>query len=109
MRAMTKAEAGERTAYYNSRVEHYRTMGEDYGDSIRWAIEDTRVTFDGPSDEEAAAQAEAEAAAERAYERSLEDRGYWEAQAQDDYEAAHGVIGFIEAWQLASPETAPRN
>jgi hypothetical protein len=45
--------------------------------------------------------------AEMAYERRLEDRGYWEAQAQDAYEARNGVIGFREAWHLASPDTCP--
>jgi hypothetical protein len=106
MQAMTKAEANERTAYYESRVEHYRAAGEDYGDSVRWAIDDTKAYFDYLEYQDQ--EAEAEAAAERAYERKLEDAGYEDAQAQDDYEAAHGVVDFITAWQLASPETAPR-
>lgn len=46
-------------------------------------------------------------AAEQAYERHLEDSGYDDARAQDDYEARNGVVGFIEAWHLASPETCP--
>lgn len=41
--------------------------------------------------------------AERAAERHLEDRGYDEARAQDDYEARHGVIGFAEAYRMACP------
>lgn len=47
------------------------------------------------------------AAAEQAYERHLENRGYGEARAQADYEARNGVVGFIEAWHLASPDTCP--
>lgn len=47
------------------------------------------------------------AAAELAAERHLEDRGYWAARAQEDYEARNGVIGFREAWHLESPETCP--
>lgn len=45
--------------------------------------------------------------AEAAYERHLEDRGYDEARAQEDYEARNGVIGFIEAWHIQSPHTCP--
>lgn len=56
---------------------------------------------------EGQAQAEAESAAELAYERKLEDAGWQEATAQDDYEARNGVVGFIESWHLASPETCP--
>lgn len=37
-------------------------------------------------------QAEADIRAELAYEQHLEDRGYWEARAQEDYEQRHGVI-----------------
>lgn len=48
-----------------------------------------------------------EQAAEAAYERHLEDRGYWEAQAQDDYEARLGIPSFTEAWHAASPDTCP--
>lgn len=54
-------------------------------------------------------QAEFDAAAERANERALEDRGYWESQAQDDYERRNGVIDFIDAWCMESPETCPRH
>lgn len=46
----------------------------------------------------------AEQAAELAYERHLEDRGYWDARAQDDYEERHGVISFSDAWDMACPE-----
>jgi len=34
----------------------------------------------------------AECEAELANERSFEDRGYWEARAQDDWEARNGVV-----------------
>lgn len=57
--------------------------------------------------EEAQAQANAELAAELAYERHLEDRGWQEALLQEQVEAARGVIGFREAWHLASPDTCP--
>jgi hypothetical protein len=40
---------------------------------------------------EMAAEQEAEAAIERAYERHLEDRGWYEAQLQDEMEARMGV------------------
>jgi hypothetical protein len=33
----------------------------------------------------------AELAAEQGYERYLEDRGYWDARAQEDHERAMGV------------------
>lgn len=49
------------------------------------------------------AQAAAEHAAELAMERALEDRGYWDARAQEDHEAAHGVIQFDEAYRMACP------
>lgn len=49
------------------------------------------------------AQVEAELAAEAALERSLEDRGYWEARAQEDYEERHGVISFADAYREACP------
>lgn len=49
-------------------------------------------------------QVEADAAAERAVERALEDRGYWETQAQDDYERAMGVVPFDEAYAMALGE-----
>ncbi len=47
------------------------------------------------------AEAAAERRAELAAERYWEDRGYWEAQAQDAYEASHGVIPFDEAYRMA--------
>jgi hypothetical protein len=47
------------------------------------------------------------AGAEQAYERHLENLGYEEAQAQDAYEARNGVVGFMEAWHIESPETCP--
>ena len=50
---------------------------------------------------EQVAEVEACAAAEQGYERYLEDRGYWEAQAQDDYEARMGVIPFDVAYAQA--------
>ncbi len=56
---------------------------------------------------EQAAEVEASHRAEQRAERYLEDRGYEAARAQDDYEARSGVVGFIEAWHLASPETCP--
>jgi hypothetical protein len=43
------------------------------------------------------------ARAEMAAERALEDRGYWEARAQEDHEAAHGVISFEDAYRAACP------
>lgn len=46
----------------------------------------------------------AEIAAELAYERHLEDRGYWEARAQEDWEERHGVIQFEDAYRAACPE-----
>ena len=48
--------------------------------------------------------AEAEAAAELAYERHLEDRGWEEARAQEDYEARMGCLSFQEAYDQACPE-----
>jgi hypothetical protein len=53
---------------------------------------------------EAIADQEAEIAAELAYERHLEDRGYWEARAQEDWEERHGVIQFEDAYRAACPE-----
>lgn len=50
------------------------------------------------------AEQAAEQAAELAYERHLEDRGYWDARAQDDYERRTGVISFAEAYRQACPE-----
>lgn len=44
---------------------------------------------------------------ELAAERALEDRGYWDARAQEDWEAANGVIPFDVAWHNESPETCP--
>ena len=38
------------------------------------------------------------AAAEMAYERHLEDAGYWEARAQEDYERRMGVVDFSDAY-----------
>lgn len=49
------------------------------------------------------ADQDAEIAAEQAYVRHLEDRGYWEARAQDDYEARMGVIDFADAYRMACP------
>jgi hypothetical protein len=46
----------------------------------------------------------AEIAAELAYERHLEDRGYWDARAQEDWEERHGVIQFEDAYRAACPE-----
>lgn len=53
------------------------------------------------------AEQEAEIAAERRNERFFEERGYWEALAQDEYERRNGVIDFIDAWHMESPETCP--
>lgn len=53
-----------------------------------WAVEDAHRT-------------------EVAAERAREDVGYWEARAQEEHEARHGVIGFIKAWHIQSPETCP--
>lgn len=52
-------------------------------------------------------QQEADARLKAAQLRHLEDRGYDEARAQEDYEARNGVIGFMEAWEIESPETFP--
>jgi hypothetical protein len=49
------------------------------------------------------AESAAEIAAEAAYERHLEDRGYWEARAQEDHENRYGVIQFDEAYRMACP------
>ncbi|WP_431728522.1 hypothetical protein [Verrucosispora sp. TAA-831] len=45
--------------------------------------------------------ANADHAAEMAAERALEDRGYWDARAQEDWEAANGVIPFDVAFRAA--------
>lgn len=50
------------------------------------------------------AQQAGEIAAEAAVERYFEDRGYWEARAQEDYEAARGVIPFDVAMAQALAE-----
>lgn len=50
------------------------------------------------------AQQAGEIAAEAAVERHFEDRGYWEARAQEDHEARTGVIDFQTAWDMACPE-----
>lgn len=47
------------------------------------------------------ADMDAEIAAELAYERHLEDRGYWDARAQEDYEARMGVVQFEDAYAAA--------
>lgn len=52
-------------------------------------------------------QADADSRLEDAQLRYLENRGHDDARAQDDYEARNGVIGFTEAWHLASPDTCP--
>jgi hypothetical protein len=49
-------------------------------------------------------EAAAEYAAEMAAERYFEDRGYWEAIAHDEWEAARGVVPFHVA--LAEAEAA---
>ncbi len=36
-------------------------------------------------------------------ERHLEDRGYWDAIAQENYERAHGVVDFGDAYRAACP------
>ncbi len=41
--------------------------------------------------------------AEMANERSFEDRGYWEARAEEDWEAARGVVPFDVAYANACP------
>lgn len=51
--------------------------------------------------EELDRQAEDEMHAEAAVERFFEERGYWDARAQEDYEAAHGVIPFDVAYAEA--------
>ena len=48
-----------------------------------------RECYDWTADQEA--QRAAEQAAEEGYERFLEDRGYWAARAQEDYEARNGI------------------
>lgn len=58
-------------------------------------------------DAEQAANAAAEFAAEAAVERYFEDRGYWAARADEDWERTRGVVGFTEAWDLESPGTRP--
>lgn len=50
------------------------------------------------------ADQEAEIRAELAYERHLEDRGYDEARAQEDWENRNGVIQFEDAYRMACPE-----
>ncbi|MFC0504171.1 hypothetical protein [Micromonospora costi] len=47
------------------------------------------------------ADAQAEYAAELANERALEDRGYWDARAQEVHEAAMGVVPFDVALREA--------
>jgi len=41
----------------------------------------------------------ADIAAEEAYERHLEDRGYWEARADEDRERTMGIIPFEQAFR----------
>lgn len=53
--------------------------------------------------DEMQAQMDAEIAAEAAVERHLEDRGYWDARAQEDYERRCGVIDFADAYRAACP------
>jgi hypothetical protein len=50
---------------------------------------------------EAEADARAEAEAEMAYERHLEDRGWMEAAAFEEWEASRGVIPFHVAAEMA--------
>lgn len=100
----TATRTDDRTAYYTARFGAYRAAGEDHGDSVRWALDDTRARFDSPAGDrydDGAADAEA------AYERHLENRGADEADAQDAYEARNGVVGFIDAWHAESPDTCP--
>lgn len=67
-------------------------------EAIRYCFE---IRYEGE-----AAQADAYRA-EMAVERALEDRGYWEARAQEEYEARTGALDFIDAWHAASPTTCP--
>lgn len=73
------------------------------------AVRDNQVlVYDGMTQEQCDEQSRAEQEAELAYERHLEDRGYWEARADEDYERAMGVIPFDEAMRQAERE-AQRN
>lgn len=51
---------------------------------------------------EAEADARAEAEAEMAYERHLEDRGWMEAAAFEEWEASRGVVQFRDAMEAAA-------
>ena len=68
--------------------------GQDYINSIEQDAEN----------EEFAAQQAAEIAAEMGYERMLEDRGWEEARAQEEYEMRMGVIPFDVALANARRE-----
>ncbi|WBB94129.1 hypothetical protein [Verrucosispora sp. WMMC514] len=68
-------------------------------DARHESVTAVRDCYRRAAEEEAAA--EADAAAELAAERALEDRGYWDARAQEDWEAAHGVIPFDVAFREA--------
>lgn len=66
------------------------------------SVADIRFCYDLRAEQ--TAQQAGEIAAELAVERHFEDRGYWESQAQDAHEAAHGVVDFQTAWDIACPE-----
>lgn len=77
------------------------------GDNIRHPNAATvRACYEHSADALAAYEEQyaAELAAESATERYFEDRGYWEARAQEDYEERHGVISFQDAYRMACPE-----
>jgi hypothetical protein len=68
-------------------------------------VRDSQVlVYNGMTQEQCDAEARAEQEAELAYERHLEDRGYWEARADEDYERQMGVIPFDEAMRQAQRE-----
>ena len=74
---------------------HARTCTQVGGPDRYWLMVDEK------------AEADAEYAAELAAERTLENAGYWETALQEADEARRGVVDFITAWHLASPETCP--
>jgi hypothetical protein len=51
--------------------------------------------------------ANADYLAELANERHFEDRGYWDAREQEDYEQRNGVLSFQDAWSEADPTHVP--
>lgn len=69
------------------------------------SVADIRYCYDLKAEQEA--QVAGELAAEKAVERHFEDRGYWEARADEDREAAMGIVPFHEAMAEALGQLDP--